>query len=247
MLTSGHVRPPRQRPTILGVEDAFQARRLLHRHLEPLGYHVITVGEAQRVAHAITVHDPDLVVLGLNLPDGFDVCQQIRTTSTVPIILLSASSLPTDTVRGLTLGADDYITKPYVPAELAARIEAVLRRVRCAHVQRQSRFHCGPLTIDFEQRRVTVNGSEVCLTRTEYRLLEYLARNAGRVLVADALLANVWGTEYMADYASLHLYINRLRRKLGENGRNARLIRTRPGIGYLMPTLGTSAPGPGTP
>ena len=111
----------------------------------------------------------------------------------------------------------------------------MLRRVRREPRPQQPLFRAGPLTIDFEQRRVTLQGEEVALSRMEYRLLEYLARNAGRVLVADALLANVWGAEYTGDYGSLHLYINRLRRKLGESGRNARLILTKPGIGYMMP------------
>ncbi len=237
MATASRRPSPSRQTTLLVVDDDVRAQRLLRLNLEPLGYRLITVGEAHRVGDAVDVHQPDLILLELQLPggDGFALCQQIRATSSVPIIIVSACGQQADKVRALALGADDYLTKPYDPAELAARIGAVLRRVQGQHLQGQSLFHCGPLTIDFEQRRVTLHGDEVSLSRTEYRLLEALAHNAGRVLVADTLLATVWGAEYMGDYASLHLYINRLRRKLGENGRNARLIRTKPGIGYMMP------------
>ncbi len=237
MATASRRPSPSRQTTILVVDDDVRAQRLLRLNLEPLGYRLITVGAAHQVGDAVDVHQPDLILLELKLPggDGFALCQQIRATSSVPIIIVSAFGQQADKVRALALGADDYLTKPYDPAELAARIGAVLRRVQGQHLQGQALFHCGPLTIDFEQRRVTVHGDEVSLSRTEYRLLEALAHNAGRVLVADTLLATVWGAEYLGDYASLHLYINRLRRKLGENGRNARLIRTKPGIGYMMP------------
>ncbi len=230
--------PSGAQATILVVEDEPRSQRLLRLHLEPLGYHVLTVDDAPDVVALVAAHQPDLIVLDLKLPngDGFEVCQRIRATSTVPIIILSAYSQLTDKVRGLGLGADDYITKPYDPIELVARIEAVLRRAGGQAPQPPAMFQCGPLTIDFEQRRVTVHEVEVALSRTEYRLLEYLAVNAGRTVVADAILAKVWGPEYVGDYAALHLYISRLRRKLGETSRSARLILTKPGIGYMMPT-----------
>jgi DNA-binding response OmpR family regulator len=138
-------------------------------------------------------------------------------------------------VRGLELGADDYVTKPYDPTELAARIEAILRRVHGLPSQPQPLFCIGPLTIDFDQRQVTIQAQEVTLSPTEYRLLEYLARNAGRTLVTDALLAQVWGPEYIGDHASLHLYVSRLRRKLRDNAQRPQFIVTKPGIGYMMP------------
>jgi DNA-binding response OmpR family regulator len=238
MNSSSRPSPPRQ-GTILVVEDEVRSQRLLRLNLEPMGYRVVTLGTAQGVEEVLEAHAPDLIVLDLRLPDGdgFEVCQRVRALSTVPIIMLSAAAQVASKVRGLELGADDYVTKPYDPVELAARIEAVLRRVRGEPLQQQAVFRSGPLCIDFEQRQVTTHGVEVRLSRTEYRLLEYLARNAGRTLVADALLAKVWGTDYMGDYASLHLYISRLRRKLGESSRHPRLILTKPGIGYMMPAL----------
>lgn len=223
--------------TILVVEDEVRAQRLLRLNLEPLGYQVVTHGVAQGIPEIIDSYDPALVLLDLKLPDGngFEVCQHIRSRSPVPIIILSAFDQPNDKVYGFAVGADDYVTKPFDPQELAARIEAVLRRVQGRSLHQPTLFHCGTLTIDFEQRLVTLDGNEVALSRTEYRLLDYLARNAGRVLVADALLTRVWGPEYIGDYASLHLYISRLRRKLGDGAHNPRYIVTKPGIGYMMP------------
>ena len=207
--------------TILIVEDEVRAQRLLRINLEPLGYRVLTADQAAKALEIVEQQQPDLIVLDLDLSktdatgaDGFVVCKQVRERSSVPIIVLSAFTQTQTKVRALQAGADDYVTKPYDPAELSARIDAVLRRTNNRPLQQQPLFVCGPLTIDFDQRRVTIDGKEVSLSRTEYRLLEYLAQNAGRTLVADAVIANVWGPEYMGDYASLHLYISRLRRKL---------------------------------
>lgn len=229
--------PRGRQGTILVVEDEVRAQRLLRLNLEPLGYRVVTAGRAADLPAAMETHAPDLVVLDIKLPDGdgFELCQQIRTQSSVPVLILSAFGQPADKARGLDLGADDYVTKPFDPIELGARIEAILRRAQGRPVLRQVLFNCGPLTIDFDQQLVTLDGREVQLSRTEYRLLEYLALNAGRTLVADALLSKVWGPEYMGDYASLHLYISRLRHKLGENSHRPRFIITKPGIGYMLP------------
>ena len=236
--------PPtlRRKETILIVEDEPRSQRLLRLNLEPLGYAVIASATAAGVLDLVHGHKPDLIVLDLRLPDGdgFELCRRIRSESAVPIIILSAYGHRDDKLRGFEVGADDYLTKPYDAAELASRIEAVLRRTRGEPVQQEALFQSGTLTINFAQRRVTLEGSEVALSRTEYRLLEYLAINAGRALVADAMLAKVWGTEYMGEYASLHLYISRLRRKLGEDAQKSRLIVTKPGIGYMMVADATS-------
>lgn len=237
MTTASRTNSNAQQGTILVVEDEVRSQRLLRINLEPLGYRVITLERGDGVIDAMERYQPDLIILDLKLPDGdgFEVCRSIRSQSSVPIIIVSAFGHSVDKVRGFELGADDYITKPYDPTELGARVEAVLRRAWGQPVQRQPLFRCGPLTIDFDQRLVRLNGQEVLLSRTEYRLLEYLALNAGRTLVADALLTKVWGPEFTGDYASLHLYISRLRRKLREDSRNPRFIITKPGIGYLMP------------
>ncbi|HEX6292705.1 MAG TPA: response regulator transcription factor [Herpetosiphonaceae bacterium] len=229
--------PRARQGTILVVEDELRSQHLLRSSLEALGYQVVTLDQAAGVIDAVEAHTPDLIVLGINVPDhrGFEVCQRIRAQSSVPVIIVSAFGQPADKARGLELGADDYIAKPYDTIELSARIKAVLRRVQGRPMSQSALFSSGPLTIDYDQRLVTLNGQEVQLSRTEYRLLEQLALNAGRTLVADALLSKVWGPEYIGDYASLHLYVSRLRRKLGEDGHASRLIVTRPGIGYMMP------------
>lgn len=238
MVTAVKSSPRARQGTILVVEDELRSQRLLRVNLEPLGYRVITLDHAEGVTEAVEAHAPDLVVLDIKLPDadGFEVCRQIRALSSVPVIIVSAFGQPADKARGLSLGADDYVTKPYDTIELSARIEAVLRRVQSRPPAQSALFHCGPLKIDYEQRLVTMNDAEVQLSRTEYRLLEHLSLNAGRTLVADALLSRVWGPQYVGDYASLHLYISRLRRKLGEDAHASRLIVTRPGIGYMMPS-----------
>jgi DNA-binding response OmpR family regulator len=222
---------------ILVVEDDVRSQRLLRLNLEPLGYQVIVHESAQGITRMLEIHDPALVVLDLRLPDGdgFSVCSSIREVSTVPIIFLSAHGQTADRVQGLELGGDDYLIKPYDGAELAARIDAVLRRVQGQPLQRRVVFESNGLKIDFDQKTVLLDDEPVHLTRTEYRLLTYLAQNVGQTLVADAILTKVWGAGFVGDYAALHLYISRLRRKLNDDPRQPRFIVTRPGIGYLMP------------
>jgi DNA-binding response OmpR family regulator len=229
------IHPPQV--TILAVEDEPRSQRLLRVNLEPLGYRIVLSDRAADVEQLVEMHEPDLVLLDIDLPDGdgFHVCERLRARFDVPIIFVSAYDQPTYKARGLGLGGDDYIGKPYDPIELVARIDAVLRRVQGRPLASPAVFHCGPLAIDFGQHRVMLDGVEVPLSRTEYRLLEYLAQNAGRTIVADTLVTKVWGDQYLGDYASLHLYISRLRRKLGEDSRNPRYILTKPGIGYTMP------------
>lgn len=223
--------------TILVVENEPRSQRLFRTNLEPLGYRVLTTERANDVLQLVERHAPDLVLLDLDVPDGdgYRICQQLRVTSSVPVIFISPYDQPSYKARGLELGGDDYIVKPYDPLELAARIDAVLRRVRRQPVQHNTIFECGLLMIDFTQHRVVLEGQELQLSRTEYRLLEYFAQNVGRTIVADTLLSNVWGPHYLGEYSSLHLYISRLRRKLGEDSHNSRYIVTKPGIGYMMP------------
>jgi len=222
--------------TILLIEDEVHAQRLVKLNLEPLGYRVLILDTAAGIAEALEIHQPDLILLDLQLPDGngLTVCTDIRAVSTVPIIVLSASAALSIKVRALEAGADDYLTKPYDPAEFAARVEAVLRRRHNRAVAPPSIFTAGPLRIDFEQHLVTLHNKDIVLTGTEYRLLKELVLHGGRTLVADAVLSKVWGQEYTGDYASLHLYISRLRHKLGERARNPRFIITKSGIGYAF-------------
>lgn len=235
MVTIRRQTPP-QRTTLLVIDDEVRSQRLLRVNLEPLGYRVVTLSTASDGTKLLEQHNPSLIVLDLKLSgtDGFELCRQVRAVSSVPIIIVSGSSQAADKVRGLHLGADDYITKPFESAELAARIGAVLRRVQGLPPSAPPILQCGELEIDFSQQQVTLAGYEVRLADTEYRLLECLAQNIGRTMVVDALLAKVWGPEYTGEYASVHLYISRLRRKLGETAQQPRYILTKPGIGYQM-------------
>jgi DNA-binding response OmpR family regulator len=167
--------------------------------------------------------------------DGLAYCEAIRAITAAPIIILSAYGDIGQKLRAFDQGVTDFVTKPYDSAELVARIQAVLRR---QHEQQSlaTTLHIGALTINFDQHRVSVDGVEIALSPTEYRLLAYLARNAGRTLVAAALLEHAWGTAYRGDYPSLHLYISRLRRKLNDPARSPRYILTVPGVGYRMAT-----------
>ncbi|MEK7247372.1 MAG: response regulator transcription factor, partial [Chloroflexota bacterium] len=176
----------------------------------------------------------DFILLDINLPgiDGFTVCQEIRSFTDVPIVMLSARDSEVDKVRGLEMGADDYITKPFSHLELLARVRAVLRRYQAQIPSVGEVFESGNLKIDYASRTVTVNGMQVRLTPTEYSLLFHLSRNAGRVLPHQTLLAKVWGREYTDEIDYLKVYIRRLRQKLeGDPETIGRIVSER-GVGY---------------
>jgi two-component system KDP operon response regulator KdpE len=225
---------------ILVVDDDVRSQRLLRSTLEPLGYQVIVHPSAQGIARLLEIHDPALVILDLRLPDGdgLAVCSAIRDVSDVPIIFLSAYGRASDRVRGFELGADDFLAKPYEGAELAARVDAVLRRVQGKPLKHVVTFDAYGLIIDLDQQLVTLDDEPLHLTSTEYRLLTYLAQNAGHTLVSNTILSKVWGAGFVDDYPALHLYVSRLRRKLRDDPREPHLIVTRPGIGYIMPLPG---------
>jgi two-component system KDP operon response regulator KdpE len=177
---------------------------------------------------------PDFILLDINLPgmDGFQVCQEIRSFTDVPIVMLSARDSEVDKVRGLEMGADDYITKPFSHLELLARVRAVVRRYQAQMPSVGEVFESGNLKIDYASRTVTVNGHQVRLTPTEYSLLFHLSRNAGRVLPHQTLLAKVWGREYTDEIDYLKVYIRRLRQKLeGDPETIGRIVSER-GVGY---------------
>ncbi len=177
---------------------------------------------------------PDFILLDLNLPgmDGFSLCQEIRSFSDVPIVMLSARDGEVDKVRGLEMGADDYITKPFSHLELLARVRAVVRRYEQKMPSLGEVFESGDLKIDYASRTVTVNGADVRLTPTEYSLLFHLSRNAGRVLPHQTLLAKVWGREYTDEIDYLKVYIRRLRQKLEGNPETIGHIVSERGVGY---------------
>ncbi len=177
---------------------------------------------------------PDFILLDINLPgmDGFHLCQEIRSICDVPIVMLSARDSEVDKVRGLEMGADDYITKPFSHLELLARVRAVVRRYQNQMPSVGEVFESGNLKIDYASRTVSVGGEQVRLTPTEYSLLFHLSRNAGRVLPHQTLLAKVWGREYTDEIDYLKVYIRRLRQKLeGDPEMIGRIVSER-GVGY---------------
>lgn len=167
--------------------------------------------------------------------DGYELCGRIRESSRVPVIMVTARHTTREKVKGFQAGADDYVSKPFDPEELVLRVKAVLSRAAArAGGSSSPCYKCYDLTVDFTTGTVSVGGRAVPLTGTEYRLVSYLARNAGRLLTSTEILRNVWSPEYQDDISLLQMYISRLRRRLGDTARSARYITTRPGIGYVF-------------
>jgi two-component system KDP operon response regulator KdpE len=195
---------------------------------------VTAAGTGEDALKLVEQDRPDFILLDINLPgmDGFAVCQEIRSFADMPIVMLSARDSEVDKVRGLEMGADDYITKPFSHLELLARVRAVVRRYQAQMPSVGEVFESGNLKIDYASRTVTVNGLQVRLTPTEYSLLFHLSRNAGRVLPHQTLLAKVWGREYTDEIDYLKVYIRRLRQKLeGDPETIGRIVSER-GVGY---------------
>src|SRR5438876_10714945 len=232
---------PVKKTTIVAADDDPQLLRLVTRNLEFEEYEVLPASDGVLALEQVEAHSPDLVLLDVMMPrmDGFTVCQRIREFSSVPIIIVTARGQDQDKVRGLDLGADDYLTKPFSVEELLARVRAVLRRSQFVANDRAvaaQTMTIGDLTIDFTQHLVTMAGREITLTPTEYRIISYLAQNAGRVVTQDLLLEHVWGAEYIGESHMLQVNINRLRRKLEADPTHPRYILTKVGIGYFLST-----------
>jgi len=223
--------------TVLVVEDEPPTARLMDLSLTTAGYRVIGVASGQAALDTMVQEQPDIVLLDLVLPhgpDGYEVCRRIREFSTVPVIMVTARAQEVELLRGFEVGADDYLTKPFGPRELLARIRAVLRRARRPEEAVNATFRYGDLMIDFAQRAVTVRGEPVALTATEYALLRELATNAGRVLPHRELLTRVWGPGYAEGVGSLRVYIHYLRRKLEADPSHPRYVLTVQGIDHMM-------------
>jgi DNA-binding response OmpR family regulator len=209
---------------------------------------VLAAGNGQDALRLVEEERPDLVLLDVGLPDidGYQVLTEIRRFSETPVIMLTARDEPIDRVRGLELGADDYVAKPFNHLELFARIKAVLRRLDAhAPVDRTAPFAHDELEIDFAAHQARLRGQPLELTPTEFRLLAVLARNAGWVVPAERLLTQVWGREYAEEHDYLRVYIRRLRAKLGDEAERPRYIRTERGLGYRF--LAGDAMGPRDP
>ncbi len=225
---------------ILIVDDEPRYLRLLEANLKTEGYGVITASDGLQAIEVFSSQPVDLVLLDVMMPrlDGFGACQRIREFSNVPIIILTAKGEEQDRVKGLDLGADDYLIKPFSATELLARVRAVLRRAQPPTDQGQERFFSHEnLKIDFARAEVWRDEQPVSLSATEYRLLLQFAHNIGKILTSEDLLTSVWGPEYKNDKEILWVSIARLRQKLEQDAHNPRHIVTRSGLGYLMPPI----------
>jgi len=221
---------------ILVVDDEPRMVQLITMNLKLEGFTVMSASDGYQALEKVTREMPDLVILDIMMPDmdGYETLKRIREISSVPVIFLSVLGEEQDRVRGLDLGADDYITKPFSPRELVSRIKAVLRRVELESGNRKS----GEIVVDsdlrvnFDQRKVIVRGREVRLRPTEYRLLYQLVTNAGKLLTHETLLARVWGPEYQDEDQYVRLYITYLRQKIEEDPKNPKYILSERGLGY---------------
>lgn len=222
--------------TILVVDDEERMARFIRLNLEHDGFHVIEAYRGMQAIQALRDALPDLILLDVMMPDldGFEVLKMIREMSTVPVIMLTAKGEEDDRVRGLELGADDYVTKPFSPRELVSRVRAVLRRTdQTSGAAPNEVIHVDDrLQLDFSRREVWVDGELVKLRPTEYRLLYHLVQNAGWVMTYDQLLSKVWGYEYRDEPHYVRLYINYLRQKLEADPANPKYILTERGVGY---------------
>jgi two-component system response regulator RegX3 len=220
---------------ILVVEDEESVLDPLELLLTKEGYSIVTARDGKEALEKFDQSSPDLILLDLMLPEisGTQVCRQIRSKSSVPIIMLTAKDTEVDKVVGLELGADDYIVKPYSKAELVARIKAVLRRQNNESVSGDlGLITAGPVSIDIDRHLVTINGSTISLPLKEFELLEFLARNKGRVLTRTQLIDRVWGSDYFGDTKTLDVHVKRLRAKIEKDPANPVYIQTIRGLGY---------------
>ena len=222
---------------ILVVDDDERIVNFLTTKLKASGYEVLTARNGSEGLEQVQAQEPDLIVLDLMMPvmDGLEMLKQLRSFSMIPVIILTAKGADSERIKGLELGADDYLPKPFNPNELVARIEAVRRRLEPGGRKEIPRtMEIGPVTIDFTRHNVTVKGEEKYLARTEWLLLSYLVNNAGRLMLYEELLTQVWGPEYRDDVQLLRTCISRLRSKLEEDPSTPMLIRTVPKTGYIM-------------
>ena len=220
---------------ILVVDDEPRMVQMIGMNLKLEGYEVISAPDGYQALEKVTKEMPDLVLLDIMMPemDGFETLKRVREISSVPVIFLSVKAEEPDRVRGLDLGADDYITKPFSPRELVSRIKAVLRRMGPENAVKKTEIKVDDeLTVDFDQRRVIVRGKEVRLRATEYRLLYQLVTNAGKLMSHETLLSHVWGPEYQDEDQYVRLYITYLRQKIEKDPKNPRYILSERGLGY---------------
>jgi DNA-binding response OmpR family regulator len=222
--------------TVLVVDDEPMVRDVVSRYLERDGHRVVTAEDGEAARGLIEREAPSLVLLDVMLPgrtDGLELCRWIRSTSDLPVILLTARVEETDRIVGLELGADDYVTKPFSPRELATRVKTVLRRARPSRPPRE-RLTIGELEIDAARREAHRNGDVLSLTAKEFDLLWFLASNPNRVFSRDQLMARVWGYSAALDTGTVTVHVRRLREKLEEDASQPQLLETVWGVGYRL-------------
>ena len=222
---------------VLLIDDDAELLQLATVIFKKEGAQVITALDGMEGVSKLFTHHPDLIILDVMMPgmNGFDVCERIRQVSNTPLIMLTALNHEQEMLRGLEAGADDFLSKPFNADILLARAKTVLRRSE--HLKTPSdqfNYDNGHLSIDVARRDVLINNKRIKLTPVEFRLLTYLARNAGKVLTFEQILTNVWGNEYRGSMDYVHVYISHLRRKLGEDTKTPRYILTLHGIGYIF-------------
>jgi two-component system KDP operon response regulator KdpE len=223
----------REKPTILVVDDEPQILRVMRVSLPARGYQIVTAADGEQALDEIHKEMPDLIILDLAMPGmgGLEACRRIREFASVPIIVLSAKGAESDKIAALDMGADDYVTKPFSLDELLARVRAVMRRAVATDMD-AAVLSVGDLTIEANERRVTLSGTEIRLTPKEFEVLKYLASNAGKVVTHRKLLQAVWGIESTEQTEYLRVFINQLRRKIEPDPQNPRYIITEPWVGY---------------
>jgi two-component system KDP operon response regulator KdpE len=225
-------------PRILLVDDEVAIQRAVGPLLRARGYELDMAGTAAEALKAFTERPPDLIILDLGLPDmeGTEVCRRIRAQSAVPIVVLSARGAEADKVNALDLGADDYVTKPFGPEELLARIRVALRRVQSEGDSEKGLLKAGDLTIDYDRRRVLRGETEIRLTPKEFELLSFLARNHDRVLTHRIILKEIWGANAVEQPEHLWTLVAQLRKKIEPDAANPRYVLSEPWVGYRFAT-----------
>jgi two-component system KDP operon response regulator KdpE len=226
--------------TALVVDDEPYLVDLVRLNLEAEGYQVVTAPKGAEALERLKADLPDVVILDVMMPemDGFETLARIREVSSVPVIMLTVRAEESDRIRGLEIGADDYLTKPFSPRELTTRVKALLRRSFTPAPARKTRIVVDEdLTLDFDKGEVLARGRKVTLRPTEYRLLYHLVNNAGRLMTHETLLARVWGPEYRDEAHYLRLYITYLRQKLERDPAHPKYILTERGMGYRFREL----------
>src|ERR671938_1308562 len=226
-----------KKETVVVADDDPRLLRLVQFNLQQAGYRVVSAADGNRALRLAESENPDLILLDVRMPimDGLEVCRRVRNFSTVPIIMVTAKEAEEDKVAGLDAGADDYLTKPFGAPELMARVRAVLRRTKLySGDTTEPVFESADLRVDFAQQLASRDGRPINLTPTEYRIVAYLARHAGRVVTQADLLTKVWGPEYENEAHLLRVNIARLRQKLEQDPSTPKHVITRPGIGYYL-------------